>query len=433
MKKSFKIIISAFLLIGGIVSTQTVQATDGYFGVGYGAMNKGLAGAGTAWYKNSLINGNPAGYVFLGKQYNIGVGLFNPNREYTVTGNPSGMDGTFGLTPGNVESDSKVFFSPNLGANWMLNERSSFSATFFGNGGMNTDYPTQTFYDPSSSNTGINLAQMFLGLSYSRKFFDKHSFGLTVLVAYQYFEADGITSFGAMSGDPTKLSGNGKDNAYGVGIKLGYMGQLTKGLTLGASYQTKTNMSEFDDYAGLFAEQGDFDIPSNWSVGLAYEFNEKLAVMADYKRINYTDVASVSNPMDPATFATAPLGTDDGAGFGWDDINVYKIGIEYAGIDRWTLRGGYSHCDQPVPGSEVMFNILAPGVIQDHITLGCSRSVGESGKAIHFAIVYALPSSVKGYNPMDFDADQATLGNMVPNQTIELEMSQLEFELAFTF
>lgn len=228
MKKLIKISFSALLLLAGILSTQTVQATDGYFGLGYGALNKGLAGAGTAWYKNSLINGNPAGNVFLGRQYNLGIGLFNPNREYSVTGKPSGMPGTMGLTPGTVISDSKLFVIPNLGANWMLNEKSSLSVTLFGNGGMNTNYPTQTFYDESSTATGINLAQMFVGLTYSRKIAEKHSLGMTVLGAYQYFEAKGIASFGQMSGNPTKLSGNGNDNAYGVGLNLVIWDNLQK-------------------------------------------------------------------------------------------------------------------------------------------------------------------------------------------------------------
>jgi long-chain fatty acid transport protein len=433
MKNLFKISLSALLILFGVMSVQTVRATDGYFGLGYGALNKGVAGAGTAWYKNSLINGNPAGNVFLGKQFNLGVGLFNPNREYTVSGNPSGMPGTMGLMPGTVTSDSKMFVIPNLGANWMINEKSSFSATLFGNGGMNTNYPTKTFYDQSSVTTGINLAQMFVGLTYSRKILEKHSIGVTVLAAYQYFEAKGIASFGQMSSSPTKLSGNGTDNAYGVGFKFGYMGQLAKGLTLGASYQPKTNMSKFGKYAGLFAEQGDFDIPSNLSVGLAYKIIEKWAVMADYKKIYYSGVASVSNPMVPQAFATSPLGTDKGAGFGWKDISVYKFGTEYSLTKGWTLRAGYSHCDEPVPTTETMFNILAPGVVQDHLTTGFSKEIGASGKAIHFALVYALPASVKGYNPMDFDAAKAALGQMVPNQTIELKMNQLEIEVAFTF
>lgn len=408
----------------------TASATDGYFGVGYGAQDKGLAGAGIAWFKNSLINGNPAGHVFLGKQYHLGVGFFNPNRQYTITGAPSGMDGTFGLAEGTVESDSKLFIIPNMGANWMINSNSSFSATIFGNGGMNTDYPTQTFYDQSSSSTGVDLAQLFLGLTYSKKITDNHSLGITTLLAYQYFEAKGLSAFSNMSSDASKLTNNGHDASFGIGFKIGYLGHLTEKLTLGASYQSKTFMGEFDDYAGLFAEQGDFDIPSNWTVGLAYEINDNWAVMTDYKRINYSDVASVSNPMD---FSSSLLGNDNGSGFGWKDIAVIKIGTEYAGIDSWIFRAGYSHSEQPIPESEVMFNILAPGVIEDHITIGFSKTIGESGKALHASVVYALPASVKGYNPMDFDAEELMAGNYVPNQTIELEMNQFELELAFTF
>jgi len=434
MKNTFKTIIAALFVMAGIISTQTAQATDGYFGVGYGAQNIGVAGAGVAWYKNSLISGNPAARVLLGDKYQVGVGFFNPNRNYTVTGNPSGMDDTFGLAPGKVESDSKLFLMPSMGANWMINDKSSFSATLFGNGGMNTDYPTKTFGDPSSETTGVDLAQMFLGMTYSRKISENHSFGVTALLAYSYFEAKGLAAFGQMSSAPDKLTGNGRDGAFGYGFRLGYLGKITKGLSVGASYQTMLYMSEFKDYAGLFAEQGDFNIPSTWTVGLAYEFNENWAVMADFKRINYTDVASVSNkmrtPMDPRF---SPLGTDNGTGFGWNDINVLKFGVEYAGIKGWTLRGGYSHCDQPVPSSDVMFNILAPGVIEDHITVGCSKELGDSGKALHLAVVYAMPASVKGYNPMDFDAAQAMLGNMVPNQAIEIKMNQIEVEVAITF
>jgi len=57
----------------------------------------------------------------------------------------------------------------------------------------------------------------------------------------------------------------------------------------------------------------------------------------------------------------------------------------------------------------------------DHFTLGFSKALGENGKAIHFAAVYAPECSVKGINQMD------------PNQTIEIKMSQIEFEIAYSF
>ena len=56
--------------------------------------------------------------------------------------------------------------------------------------------------------------------------------------------------------------------------------------------------------------------------------------MLDYKRIFYSDVASVG---DPST-NNAQFGASNGPGFGWRDINVYKIGAEWRYDPRWTLR-----------------------------------------------------------------------------------------------
>lgn len=409
-------------LIGILMISLQSQATDGYFSTGYGTINKGLAGAGIAFYQGSLINGNPAGAVFLGSQYQIGIDFFNPNRKYTVSGNPSGMEGTFGLMPGTIESDSKLFLIPSAGANWMVGNNSSISAALFGNGGMNTDYPTATFYDPTSETTGVNLAQLFGNITYSQKLGEKHSIGVTGVVAYQYFEAKGLASFAPFSSNPSALSGTGTDSGFGFGFKIGYMGQLADNFSIGAMYQSKVFMSEFDDYAGLYAEQGDFDIPSSWTVGFSWGLTDDLTFMADVKQIMYGGVKSIANPMMP-NLMSAPLGNDDGAGFGWEDIMVYKIGLNYSGVDSWVFRGGVSIGENPIPESEVMFNILAPGVIQNQIALGFSKEVGSNGNQFHLAVNYALNNSVKGLNPMDPPS----------GQTIEIEMNQFELELGFSF
>ena len=406
------------LMAGLIISSQTF-ATDGYFSVGYGTINKGLAGAGIAFYQGSLINGNPAGNVFLGTKYQLGVNFFNPNRKYTVTGNAS-EQAMFPLATGTIESDSKLFLMPSAGANWMLNDNSSISAALFGNGGMNTDYPTQTFGDQSVTTTGVNLAQMYGNITYSQKLGEKHSIGVTGVLAYQYFEAKGLTNFGGFSSNPSALSGNGTDSGFGYGFKIGYLGHLTDNFAVGVTYQSKVFMSEFDDYAGLFAEQGDFDIPSSWTAGIAWEVASDFTVMADVKQIMYGDVKSIGNPMLP-NLMSSPLGTDEGAGFGWENIMVYKLGFNYAGVDTWEFRAGLSIGDNPVPSSEVMFNILAPGVIENQIALGLSKEVGKSGNQFHVAFNYAMNNSVKGANPM------------APQQTIDIEMNQFELELGFSF
>ncbi len=88
--------------------------------------------------------------------------------------------------------------------------------------------------------------------------------------------------FGMFSESPTNMSDNGYDSAWGWGGRIGYTGKITPELTIGATYATKTYMGSFDKYKGLFAEQGDFDIPANFGVGVAWKAMPALTLAADY-------------------------------------------------------------------------------------------------------------------------------------------------------
>lgn len=436
--------LQGLMLVLAIAISLPAWATDGYFSLGYSARHKGIAGAGVGLHYVSIIGGNPAGRVYLGTMYDINIGLFNPIRQYTVIGAPSMQPNTFGLLPGTVESGSKYFIIPAVGANWALSSSSALGISIYGNGGMNTNYETTTFFDESSSSTGVNLSQLFAEVSYAYEFVPGHSLGISGVAAYQMFEAQGLNAFGqfGLSSDATKLSNNGTDNALGVGFKVGYLGKISDQFSLGATYQSKVWMGDFKDYAGLFAEKGKFDIPSWWAVGVVYSPIKAVNLIADFKRINYSDSKAVSNPMNPQNLFPAflkpggnpgnpndyqanpnfqALGTDKGAGFGWKDMNVIKFGVEYSGVKNWIFRGGYSYGKQPVPSSEVLFNILAPGVVENHIALGFSRNLGPKNTQLHVSFNYALNNSVRGANPLD------------PTQSIDLQMKQFDFQVGISF
>ena len=165
---------------------------------------------------------NPAGMVFVGTRIDLGLSVFNPNREYSVKGTPAGG---FGLEPGTVESDSRWFLIPSFGANKMLNENNSLGISIFGNGGMNTDYDKRTFGDPSSSLTGVDLMQLFIAPTYAIKLHPKHAVGISAILAYQSFEAKGLRGFGGFSSDPSNLTNNDHDSSYGYGARIGYLGR----------------------------------------------------------------------------------------------------------------------------------------------------------------------------------------------------------------
>jgi long-chain fatty acid transport protein len=418
------------------------HATNGYFSHGTSVAEKGLAGAGVAYSQDTLsAANNPAGMVWQGGAWDIGAALFAPIRSYTVTGAPAGQP-EFGLVPGTYDSDNELFLIPQFGYNWALNDKSTIGISVYGNGGMNTEYPSDkypagppppgTYYNGKA---GVNFEQLFISTTYSRKFSDSASWGISGIVAYQRFKATGVGSFAGYSNDPANLSDNGTDTATGFGVRLGVQAEVVKGLTLGAAYQPEIDMGEFDDYAGLFAEKGDFDIPSNWTLGLAWHVSDNNVFLFDIQQINYSDVASVSNPisnLSPPNGMCAPnppggpsagagcLGGSNGAGFGWRDMTIYKMGYEWATSDAWTWRVGYSITDQPIPSTEMTFNIIAPGVIEQHFTFGFTRAVSNTSD-FNFALMYAPSNKISGPNTFQ----QSSV------QTVDLEMYQ--YELAFSY
>lgn len=393
-------------------------ATDGYFQLGYGTAQNGMGGAGVALSLNTMSPAtNPAGNAWV-TGYDLSLAVFNPNREFTVTGAPSGYPGTFGLQPGTVKSGSSVFLMPSIGANWKLNESMTLGVAVYGNGGMNTNYDASVFY---AGRTGVDLMQLYVAPTFTYKIGENHAFGISPVLGWQSFQAEGVGSFAPYSSSPQNLSNNAHDTSLGWGVRIGYLGKLTPWLSVGASYQTEMEMQKFEKYSGLFAEHGDFDIPKNWTVGVAVKPVESFTVAFDVQKIYYSDTESIGNPMLP-NLMTARLGDDGGAGFGWKDVTAYKFGLQWAASPTLVLRAGYAYAKQPIPESEVLFNILAPGVIEQHVTVGGSANVGATTK-LNLAIVRALSKSVTGPNPLE-----------VPGkQTIELKMDQWVFDLGLSF
>jgi hypothetical protein len=65
------------------------------------------------------------------------------------------------------------------------------------------------------------------------------------------------------------------------------------------------------------------------------------------------------------------------AGFGRPDMAIYKSALRRDIDNRWAGGFGRSHCTQPIPGSDVSLDILAPGVIANYFTFRASMSSGD--------------------------------------------------------
>jgi len=67
----------------------------------------------------------------------------------------------------------------------------------------------------------------------------------------------------------------------------------------------------------------------------------------------------------------------------------------------------------------MLLNMVAPAVTESHITAGFTKLMGTN--ELNFSFMYAPNNSISGPNSFD------------PVQTITIEMSQLEFEIGFSF
>jgi long-chain fatty acid transport protein len=454
----------------------SASATNGYFTHGVGSKSKALAGSGSADPDEVLVIAtNPAGLAFVDGRLEVGLGAFSPMRDYRTT--PSQLPdaayqaGAFTIgdslssprTGNDLSSKNELFFIPYIAKNWRRDEQNALALAFYARGGMNTEWQGgHATFDPDGPGTsfptvvgpgtygagifggdgkaGVDLMQAFLNLTYAWNNPSRTaSVGVSAIVGIQRFEATGVATFApytrtfAASGgtaQPTHLSNNGYDMSYGYGGAVGFQWHPNDTFGFAAAYTSKLSMSKLDKYRDLFAQGGGFDIPAQLDVGIAVHFNPRVTLTADVQQIYYEGVASVSNPIQNlfacptagqgGTDLESCLGGERGGGFGWRDMTVYKAGVAWQVDDDWTARIGASTAKQPIRNSQMSFNILAPGVMEEHYTFGFTRKL-SGGREFNMAFMYAPKVKVTG--PQNFD----------PTQTVQFQMDQWDLEFSYAW
>lgn len=487
------------LAVASLLAPAASWATNGYFAHGYSISQSAMGGAGTAMAEDALAASiNPAAINWVGNRMDFGISIFHPNRGYEAGDvGPGAQNSIMRIETGGVRSANKFFYIPGFGYTHAINDRLSWGLAMYGNGGMNTEYHGNTAHfgegfgippllnletqchgsfgggtpvNGASDTAGfcgnvdegasVNMIQLFVQPSLSYKLGELTSLGISPIFAAQRFRADGLMAFAKFSNEPDKVSDNGYDQSYGYGARIGFLTGIVPGIGIGGSYRTRMQMTRFKEYAGLFAGGGEFDIPSSWNIGISARLGEDLRLAFDMQRINYSEVKSVGNRLEPNDFVNncakprlfaalglggstdpspACLGAETGPGFGWQDMTVYKAGVQYRFAD-FKFRLGYSQTDQPIPSSEVLFNVLAPGVMEKHYTAGVSYRFSQK-LSFDFAGMYAPTKKVRGKNPLsNTDAtttDLIGLGQSTANafgpdandQDITLDMRQWQFSV----
>ena len=399
-------ILAAFTL----ATVHQARATEGYFADGYGTQSKGMGGVGYALPMDSLsVASNPASASFLGNRVDFDTDLFAPQRSASITGNAYGPDQGFN---GNK---IKIFVIPEGGVIYQLPHNLSAGLAVYGDGGMDTDYGSNPYARfGAKGSAGVDLETIFISPTLAWKFAPGQSVGVSLDVVDEFFRAHGIGVFSAASESPGNVSNQGEDSAFGYGFRVGYLGQLTPLLAIGASYQSKAYGAAFERYRGLYAQQGGFNTPATYGAGIDVKPLAGLDTALDVQRIEYRSVQSIGDSFQ-TLLSGVPLGANGGPGFGWKNTTTIKFGVNYHLTPEWQVRGGYSYTTQPIPSNQTFLTILSPGVVQNQFTLGATYTshggVLPAGLELSAYGLYALPQTVHGENsiPTSFGGGNANI------------------------
>ena len=243
----------------------------------------------------------------------------------------------------------------------------------------------------------------------------------------------------------------GQARGYGFAGKIGLVYKAMPELTLGAVYQTQTSLGdlESDDARmsmginvdpGIFQGQPtgnyvdiilpvsgkitikDFEWPSIFGVGLAYQPSEKSILALDIKYITWSQVMEdfkmnfkANNTPENGGFANLEM--DASLFQKWEDQTVFAAGGAYTVYDPLTLRAGINIAKNPVP--DTYLNALFPAIIENHMTFGAGYEFSTASQ-VNLAVTVA------------FDKEATNPGNGSTIPAVTSDHSQLNWMIMYS-
>jgi long-chain fatty acid transport protein len=433
----------------------TTHATNGMNMEGYGPIAAAMGGASMAYDNGTAaMMNNPAtiGMMDDGKRLDVFFGFLGPDVESEAAG----------MT---AKSDGDAYYMPAVGF-VRKREDLTYGIGIYGQGGMGTEYGSSSFMSMGAgleNRTELSVGRVIAPLSYNVN--DKLTVGgsvdfvwagldLRMAVSEAQFAnmanpaaqnigtATGslVSAFGMMY-EPFGGAGisrldyayfdysndnrfSGKARGYGGAAKLGAAYKLNDRLTIGGAYHSETSLGDLDtddaqirmavnaDFGGGYQDYEipvtgkiavkDFQWPSTWGVGAAFQATDKLLLVGDIKRINWADTmqdfrmvfTADATQANPLAGGFAGLELDAVLFQNWDDQTVYQIGGAYQVNKQLILRAGFNYADNPVP--DQYLNALFPAIVESHITAGFGYGFNDK-QSIDFSLQHA--PEVSATNP----------------------------------
>ncbi len=388
-------------LLGALALTgwaMGAHATNGMNLEGYGPLGMSMGGASMAYDSGlAAMMNNPATLALTSQGTQMALALHHLGPDVSVQGV--------------ADSGGNSYFMPALG--WGRKDGAlSYGVGMFAQGGMGTEYGTAS---PFSMGTGqevrseLGVGRLIFPLAF------EVTPDLAVGASLDYVWAmldlgmvadrDQVMGMSGMEIGPGNFAHiafsddndfTGKAKGTGWAGKLGLTYKVSPVLSVGATYHSKTSLSDMETssggasmsvYDGAGAQLSntagkmtviDFQWPETYAAGLAWQATSKLMLAADLRRIMWADAMQNFRMSFSGTPFTMPQQ--------WRNQNVYSLGVQYRPNDKLGLRVGYNYGKNPVP--DAWLNPLFPAIVEKHFTAGFDYRVSDKG-CIAFAVSIA--------------------------------------------
>ena len=423
-----KTLLGASVAIGLGVGTSVVYATNGMNLEGYGPVATGMGGASFAYDNGTAASmNNPATLGLMEEgtsRFDLAIGFLGPDitTDYTPNGGST-------MT---ADSEGTAYWMPAMG---YVTKSGAFSygIALYAQGGMGAKYEATEWEAAGSGKrvmSEVGVGRLILPLAFQMN--DQLSLGASVDLVWVGMDlrmavpADQMVGMvtGADAGWMVPLQGLGGCGAgcygrfdfenssdmkgeafgYGFGGKLGLVYKVNDMFSVGATYHSKTRISDLETGDGkvhlsggamghdpFFSDDGkitihDFEWPTIYGVGIAFQPSDSLLLAFDVKRINWSEVMeNFSMTYDSPTFGKLDVTMPQN----WKDQTIYQLGASYKATSQLTLRAGFNYGKNPVPDATV--NPLFPATVEKHYTVGAGYAFGDS-QEVNFAFSYAPAS-----------------------------------------
>ncbi|MHB8846168.1 MAG: OmpP1/FadL family transporter [Nitrospirota bacterium] len=436
------------LLLCSLILVPAAHATNGMNMEGYGPIATGMGGASMAYDNGTAaMMNNPATLSLMDSKarLDLAIGFLAPDVNSSETGETD------------AKSSADLFMMPAFGYARKTGQF-TYGMGVFAQGGMGTEYAANSFLAYGSGDivrSEVAMGRVIIPVSYEVN--DQWKVGASLDFVWESMDLKmalsgaqfgdmvaglgGTQTYGTASGSMVNtLAGafgggaltsmswarfdfsddsdfSGKAKGTGFGGKLGAVYQMSKELSFGFAYHSKTAVSDLEATGATLSmnvsgpgvgggpatipvtgtiKVKDFQWPQMLGLGTAYQASPKLMIVFDYKWINWKDVmkdfnmtftadANQPNPM-AAGFGLGGQTVDATMFQNWDDQNVFMIGAAYKITDELTGRAGLSIANNPVPTK--FENPLFPAIEKNHVMLGGGYAFSKAS-SIDLSVVYA--------------------------------------------